>query len=189
MSPCSASSQRHRRCSAGDRSGGQALATPAPVMPTNRSNAQSKLNSTRDGEHIRRSPGRSGRPKQGRKDAISDPPDQQLASARYRLANTSRGVSSKRRVLSQTDRRSRDCCTRPCRAKATREPMLTRLFRMSGNGPERRVQRLTTSVAIGEERTWLGPAAGSTRSRMTPNRHQRFKFAVLQKYASHSTMW
>ena len=29
-------------------------------------------------------------------------------------------------------------------------------------GPERRVQRLTTSVAIGEERTWARPAAGST---------------------------
>jgi hypothetical protein len=26
---------------------------------------------------------------------------------------------------------------------------------MPGAGPERRVQRLTTSVAIGEERTWL----------------------------------
>jgi hypothetical protein len=27
------------------------------------------------------------------------------------------------------------------------------------------------------------------RSKMTPNRHQRSKFAVLQKHASHSTMW
>jgi hypothetical protein len=57
-------------------------------------------------------------------------------------------------------------------------------LRESVVGPERRVQRLTTSVAIGEERTWLDLLLASSRSKMTRSVNLLRDFGATQQVRS-----